>query len=334
MKAMTLRRSFFLLVASFILLVTLPSAAHASGLAAEPTTIHRVQKGETLNQIASKYGTTVDSLKQLNNLRNVNVIYVGQRLVIKRGTTDNSSSPGNTGVHVVRRGETLSGIARNNGTTASAIQAANNLHSSVIFVGQRLKIPSGAANGGASQGVVHVVKKGETLGSIAAAYGSTVAQLKKLNGIKNASLVKVGQRLKITPAAKPAKKIGPKKIVVDISQQRCWRYEGEVMLDTWRCSTGQRRYGTKTGTFRVQSKLRKAFGSSWNIWMPYWLGIYWSGSVENGFHGLPWKANSGRKIWGGLVGTPATFGCVMLRDAPMKKLWNWADIGTKVVIKY
>ncbi|HID33267.1 MAG TPA: murein L,D-transpeptidase [Anaerolineae bacterium] len=123
-----------------------------------------------------------------------------------------------------------------------------------------------------------------------------------------------------------------KKFVVDISEQRCWRYEGDKLLNTWRCSTG-RNNATKVGRFQVQSKLRKAYGSTWNIWMPWWLGIYWSGPIENGIHGQPWNAKTGQRTWAGLVGSPITYGCVMLNDKAAKTLWKWADIGTVVIIK-
>lgn len=340
MKSMKYHRFLALLVVVLALLALFPvelqAAAPGSSGVAEPAqvaaTIHTVQRGETLSGIAQKYGTSIAELMRLNNLRSANVIYVGQRLVINAS----AASSGATGVHVVSRGQTLSGIAQNYGTTVAALRQANNLRSSTIFVGQRLQVPAAGASSGSSgaAAVVHVVKIGENLSSIARQYGVSVQAIAERNGIANTSLIKVGQRLVISgnPTATTPAPSGPKKIVVDISEQRCRQYQGETLLNTWACSTGMRN-ATKTGTFRVQSKLRKAYGSTWDIWMPYWLGIYWAGSTENGIHGIPWNASNGRKIWAGLVGTPATYGCVMLKDAPMETLWNWADIGTQVVIK-
>ena len=317
-----------ILVASLALILTLllPAPAHASS----GPTIHKVKRGETLSLIARKYGVSVKYLMQVNNLRNANRIYTGQRLVIRPG-----SGPTESNVHVVRRGDTLSGIAKKYGTSVAAIQQANRLRGSIIYVGQRLKIPGRSGNSDSQpKTIVHVVRRGETLSGIARRYGVTVSQIAKLNNIKPNSLIRVGQRLVIAgkPNAGQQKASGRKKIVVDISQQRCWRYQGEKLLNTWRCSTG-RNNSTKVGTFRVQSKLRKAYGSTWNIWMPWWMGIYWSGPVENGIHGLPWDAKSGRRTWAGLVGTPITYGCVMLNDDAAKTLWMWADIGTQVIIK-
>ncbi len=291
--------------------------------------IHVVQSGETLAAIAARYGTTMQALMQQNSLRDPNRMYAGQRLVISTGAGQAAAS----GVYVVRRGQTMSSIARQNGVTVEALKAANGLRGDTVFVGQRLKIPTGAETAAVADNL-YVVRPGDTLTSIAAQQGVSVEALAKLNDISSDSLVKVGQKLKVAGGvADPAARRGQKKIVVSISQQRCWRYEGTRLLNTWTCSTGRSGWGTSTGTFRVQSKLRKAFGSTWNIWMPYWLGIYWSGRVENGIHGLPWNAKTGSRTWAGLVGTRITYGCVMLNDVNMKVLWDWADIGTTVVIK-
>ncbi|MCO6450940.1 MAG: LysM peptidoglycan-binding domain-containing protein [Caldilineales bacterium] len=322
----------FLAFTMALLFLVAPKAAAAAPASVGPT-VHRVQTGETLNTIAARYGTTINDLMALNRLRNPNLIYVGQRLVVSPATAEEAPSSG-ANVHVVRRGQTLTSIAAQYGVTSAALKQANNLRTDTIFVGQRLKIPTGGGSS-APTGTTHTVKRGETLASIAAAYGTTVDALAKLNGLSNTGLIQVGQKLIVSAEGGGAQSVprGAKKIVVDISEQRCWRYQGEELLNTWRCSTARKGYGTRTGTFRVQSKLRKAYGSTWDIWMPYWLGIYWSGSTENGFHGLPWNATTGARTWAGLVGTPITYGCVMLNDAPMKTLWNWADIGTKVVIK-
>ena len=332
-----LRLLLVLLCAGLLLALARPAPVAAEGLRASGTQVHVVSRGETLSAIAVRYGTSVRTLMRWNSLRNANVIYVGQRLVVGRTSGGQTTSGG---VHVVRRGETLSALARRYGSTVAAIRDVNGLRSNMIYVGQRLRMPSSAGGGsqtpsGGAVPTYHTVRRGDTLANIARRYGTTIKRLAALNGISNISLIRVGQRLLIqgsTPQKAAPVPAGKKKIVVDISQQRCYRYQGGQLLTSWLCSTGMKN-STRTGTFRVQSKLRKAYGSTWNIWMPYWLGIYWAGSVENGFHGLPWRADTGRKIWAGLVGRPATFGCIMLKDGPMKTLWEWADIGTTVVIR-
>ena len=65
--------------------------------------------------------------------------------------------------------------------------------------------------------------------------------------------------------------------------------------------------------------------------MPNWMGIYYSGTIENGIHGLPLLMN-GVELWGSLLGQPATPGCVEAKTSEAKKLYDWAEIGTPVKI--
>jgi LysM repeat protein len=102
---------------------------------------HIVQRGETLYSIARRYGVTVDALVAANRLTSTS-IYVGQRLVIPASTPPEKPPV----THVVQRGETLYSIARRYGSTVAAIQAANRLTSTTIYVGQRLLIPTGQGN--------------------------------------------------------------------------------------------------------------------------------------------------------------------------------------------
>ena len=335
MKAMTHSRylAFVILVVALLILPT--GGAQATNAETDGPVIHRVQTGENLRRIAARYGVEVEDLMRWNNLRSSDDVVAGQRLVARvpdQPAGDETSG----GVHIVRPGEMLAGIAERYGLPEDAIKQFNDLQSSVVFVGQALRLPPTAllANGLVAT-ADYVVQPEETLADIARRYEISVDDLATLNGLSPASFLRAGQRL-IVPStgetpSQPRADV-QKKVIVDISEQRCRRYEGDKLLDTWPCSTGMNN-ATKTGHFQVQSKLTKAYGGTWDIWMPYWLGIYWSGGTENGFHGIPWNATTGRRIWAGLVGSPATFGCVMLRDNAMKELWNWADIGTEVVIR-
>ena len=92
--------------------------------------VYRVQRGDTLFGIAARHGTTVDRIVQDNNIRNRNLIRVGQELIIDAdgGGTQPPPSPepppGDGSTYVVRRGDTLSKIARQFGTSVSAIARA------------------------------------------------------------------------------------------------------------------------------------------------------------------------------------------------------------------
>ena len=125
---------------------------------------------------------------------------------------------------------------------------------------------------------------------------------------------------------------GGKYILVDISEQHMYVYEGDALIYSFVVSTGING-GTRAGTFAVQSKIPNAYGSTWNIWMPNWLGIYWSGGLENGIHALP-ILPSGATLWEGYLGRPVSYGCVVLGTYESQLLYDWAEIGTLVEIRW
>ncbi len=317
--------------------------------------IYVVRPGDRLADIAARYGVTVTSIVQRNGLSNPDVIYPGQRLKIPAGgsadgpTAPAGDSSASVRYYTVQPGDTLGKIARAYGVSAAAISAANGIaNPNVIWVGQRLVIPGAGSPASQPAGpapaptpkpapaapVVHVVQAGETLSQIAQRYGTTVAALVSANGLGSADLIRVGMRLTIPKAGAQVSYVGQAaRFVVSISQQRCWLYRGDTLVSQWVCSTGRPGAATRPGTYRVQSKLPKAYGSTWNIWMPYWLGIYWAGATENGIHGLPWNAKTGAQVWTGYVGTPITYGCVMLDNVNAKMLYDVAYIGMPVIIK-
>lgn len=100
--------------------------------------------------------------------------------------------------HVVRRGETLSSIARSYGVSVNSLMQANNIRDpNRIFVGQRLCIPGGGGGGhpGGSCANVHTVRYGETLSGIAAMYGVSTWAIMEANGISKPNRIFAGQRL-------------------------------------------------------------------------------------------------------------------------------------------
>ena len=100
--------------------------------------------------------------------------------------------------HVVKRGENLSSIARMYGVTADAIAQANNItNPNLIYVGQRLRIPT-------TSYIAHIVQVGETLSSIAFKYGVSYWDIARLNGLTNPNGIYPGQRLLIPTTTLPA----------------------------------------------------------------------------------------------------------------------------------
>ena len=67
------------------------------------------------------------------------------------------------------------------------------------------------------------------------------------------------------------------------------------------------------------------------FWMPDWMGIYYAGDLENGFHALPILPN-GQRLWANDLGTPVSYGCIVLGVQEAQELYNWASVGTTVRI--
>jgi lipoprotein-anchoring transpeptidase ErfK/SrfK len=125
---------------------------------------------------------------------------------------------------------------------------------------------------------------------------------------------------------------GNKYILVDISEQHMYVYEGDALVYSFVASTGMHN-ATRTGTFSVLDKIPNAYGATWDIWMPNWLGIYYAGSMENGIHALPILPN-GATLWAGYLGVPISYGCVVLGTYEAQLLYDWVDVGTPVVIQW
>jgi LysM repeat protein len=335
------------------------SGAASSGVASQAGSgqTYTVRRGDTLFGIATRYGTTVSAIMQANRLGSY-VIYVGQQLALP-GASAASSGAANSGAsqagsgqaYTVRRGDTLSGIAARHGTTVAAIMQANSLRSSVIYAGQRLTIPgagssgtansSGAASSGAASssgsGQTYTVRRGDTLFGIAVQSGTTVAAIMQANGLSS-YIIYPGQRLKLsgagssgTVSSSGAASGGGKRIVIDLSAQRMYVYQNGQLLWNWVVSTGRPGQETAVGHYKVLNKIPNAYAYTWNLQMPYWLGIYWAGSLQNGIHALPIQAN-GQRLWAGYLGQRVSFGCIILGTQNAKTLYNWARVGIPVDI--
>jgi LysM repeat protein len=114
---------------------------------ASADTSYTVQPGDTLTGIAQSNGISVQALASANGLGVNSWLYAGQRLTIPGASSGTTTPPPATGgAYVVRAGDTLYGIALAHGTTVQAIQSANNLSNSMIYVGQRLTIPGAVAS--------------------------------------------------------------------------------------------------------------------------------------------------------------------------------------------
>ncbi|MCD6407728.1 LysM peptidoglycan-binding domain-containing protein, partial [bacterium] len=182
---------------------------------------HTVKKGENLYIIAKKYGTSVNNLKRLNNIKS-SVILPGQKLLVKKihrktsrekisfakRTSQKSAVWGYRTVYYrVKRGDSLWKISKKFGVSVKEIKKWNKLRSSIIRPGEKIKIkipkkppkiknPKPIMN--VSAKVYYTVKKGDTIESVAKKFGITPEELKEANLITESDF-KVGQILVIPP---------------------------------------------------------------------------------------------------------------------------------------
>ena len=180
------------------------------GLAA---TEHLVKSGETLSEIAERYGLSVQKLMQLNGIEDADLVEAGTKLKLPDGATAKTGGGGSDSRaqagHTVSSGETLSEIAERYSISVQELMELNGLEDAdLVQVGQRLKVP------GAKAGRVHVVQPGETLTQIAGRYEVPVAQLVSLNKLDSPDSLRAGTELTVGPAGKTpsAKSTAPKPV--------------------------------------------------------------------------------------------------------------------------
>jgi len=151
----------------------------------EQTLTYYVVKGDTLYGIANKYDTTVDELMKLNNLTS-NTLSIGQQLLIPTVEVKTDS-------YMVKKGDTLYGIANKYNITVDELKKLNNLVSNNLSIGQVLLLPTLEEEQNTTS---YTVKPGDTLYSIAREFNTTIDEIKDYNTLTT-NILSVGQRLQI-----------------------------------------------------------------------------------------------------------------------------------------
>jgi len=358
-----MRRVSLTLLSVALLIGTINSVAPQRAIFAQDGTTYVVQPGDTLFRIALRHGVSVDAIVAANNLPSRSKVYAGQTLIIP--TTSVAAQPAapaaplpTSSVHIVAPGETLNMIARRYGVTLSALLDANNIPDpNRLLVGQRVVIPGAAASAPtdtdplvavnplaatpeapAAQVRTHVVKRGEGLARIAARYGISWQALANFNNISNPDLIYAGMVLRIPAssspeaaapgsltASSPAAPVSTGKLIlVVLREQRVYAYQDGQLLKSFVVSTGLPRTPTVRGQFRIYLKYRSQTMSGPGYYLPnvpYVMYFY----RDYGLHGTYWHNNFGR---------PMSRGCVNLRTPDAQWLYNWAEVGTPVHVRY
>lgn len=147
---------------------------------------YTVKSGDSLWSISKKFGVSVDELKNANNLSS-NLLSVGQNLIIPGKEAQDTSDE-----YVVKKGDTLYSIARKYNTSVDNLKSINNITTDSLAIGQIIKLPSTSSTASDT----YIVKKGDSLYSIARTYNISVDKLKEINNLTSNALA-IGQVLKI-----------------------------------------------------------------------------------------------------------------------------------------
>jgi membrane-bound lytic murein transglycosylase D len=165
---------------------------------------HRVQRGESLSLLAGHYGTSVEAIKQANNMRRT-TIHAGTYLLIPVVSSPSAMAQQHIAAaaaaggadaitYRVRRGDTMGKIASRHGVTVSQLQSWNGKSNSRIYVGEKLIMH--ASGGSLGERITYVVKRGDTLSRIATRHRVTVQELMSWNKKRSTRIV-IGERLRI-----------------------------------------------------------------------------------------------------------------------------------------
>lgn len=330
-------------------------------VAAEPTT-HVVQAGETLASIANRYGLTTAQLAQINNIANPDRILRGQTLtVFTSPPTAEAPAPAPVEAappapaevvpavtHEVSYGDTLAAIASRYGVTVDQIMQLNGLDNpNRIFRGQNLVITAGSglpvseAGGGAVSGVTYVVQPGDQLAAIAQRFGVSWPAIVQANNVTDPNMIQAGQTL-IIPSAGSISDLGVihvpealvnapqptvltgKQIIVSLSNSRIYAYEDGKLVRNALASMGKAATPTVRGNFTVQRKYESQTMTGPGYYLPGvpWILYFYAGYA---IHGTYWHNNFGQ---------PMSHGCVNLPPEEAKWFYDFAPIGTPVLVQY
>ncbi|UYY17507.1 LysM peptidoglycan-binding domain-containing protein [Enterococcus faecalis] len=182
-------------------------------------TYYTIKSGDTLNKIAAQYGVSVANLRSWNGISG-DLIFAGQKIIVKKGTSGNTGGSSNGGsnnnqsgtntYYTIKSGDTLNKISAQFGVSVANLQAWNNISGSLIFAGQKIIVKKGAnsgstntnkpTNNGGGATTSYTIKSGDTLNKISAQFGVSVANLRSWNGIKG-DLIFAGQTIIVKKGA-------------------------------------------------------------------------------------------------------------------------------------
>ena len=178
----------------------------------------------------------------------------------------------------------------------------------------------------------YVVQPGDVFYDIAFLHGFPQWRLEQANPDVDPGIIDVGQVLTLPSidVLFPYPLVPGKRIEVDLPTQSAIAYEDDTVVFELAISTGISTTPTLAGQFQILFKEEDAYAQRWSLDMPFFMGFYEEGDdFFNGFHELP-ITSYGTRLSRGVLGYPASYGCIILDVEDAEALYRWADVGTLV----
>jgi membrane-bound lytic murein transglycosylase D len=201
---------------------------------------YRIQKGETLAQVADKFNMTPEALRAVNGLGSKTQVREGLALLVPAeqpsamtevslvNTVFTTVPSTRTMYYKVKKGDTLSGIAKRYGVDVQALMRLNGIKKpSALRAGKNIRVMSNAPvytarqesstknNNKRDQTTTHTVQKGDTLSGIAKHYGVTVTELEALNHFDKKVVLRIGQNIQVAASSASSKTVAKVSAPVD-----------------------------------------------------------------------------------------------------------------------
>ena len=271
-----------------------------------------IKNGDTLFSIAEGFNTTPENILRLNPGLEEDNLQRGQRICVVSGTFQPVTCPLGTLPYNINPGDTLFSIAEKFGTDTEALLLANpDINPYNLKTGQRICIAQKFTEPPMCESRnFYVIRRGDTLGKIAATFEITVREILAVNpGISSSNLT-VGQIICLPVSPSPIE------IIININAKRLTVYRNGILFREYIVATGKPSTPTPTGIFEIVNKEIDPGG-------PY--GTRWLGLSEKGYgiHGT----NNPQSI-----GTAASNGCIRMYNEDVEALFDITTVGTPVRI--
>ena len=271
-----------------------------------------IREGDSLFSIANRFDTTPENILRLNPDLDPANLSVGRRICVISATNQPVTCPLGTLPYNINQGDTLLTLALRFGTSVESLLAANpDIDPYNLEVGQRICISQKFSEPPACETRnFYVIRRGDTLGAIAASFGVSRNDIIRLNPGVNSQNLTIGQIICIPLAPSPIE------IIVNIGAKRLTVYKNGSIFREYIVATGKPETPTPIGIFEVVNKEIDPGG-------PYgtrWLGLSAKGY---GIHGTNNPAS---------IGTAASNGCIRMYNEDIEALFDITVVGTPVRI--